>query len=212
MKALDLHITDRCSLQCPNCSHGIPKLKSKIYDMSIDELFKIQQLIIDPERTRINVSGGEPTCHPKFKEFCDVLRALFPNEHLRMMSNGANAEEYKQTILDTFDSLVFTQYPTGVVLNRAEWPDKVDWKRMNHRDIMTVGSVDANVCPFIQFPMVRNWRIYPCCRVFGLKVQHGEFPEESSLPLACYKDLKCNPEDCNRCWTQDYDKLYKEKF
>ena len=200
MRALDLHITDSCNLRCQQCSHGIPKLKDPSYTMSINELQEIKNTIIDPKLTRINVSGGEPTAHPEFELFCNTLKGLFSGYHLGLMSNGFKAEQYKDIILNTFDSAVFTEYPNVALSD--DWPrDIVTLHKLNHRSILIPGTADDTNCAFRDFPMVRNYMIYPCCRVFGLKLHLGEVPEDIGLPLKDYKSLKCNSITCSKCWT-----------
>lgn len=210
MKALDLHITDKCNLRCLYCSHGISKLENHSYYMSTKELQEIKNTIIDSERTRINVSGGEPTAHPEFEIFCNTLRQLFPNQHLRLMSNGFKAELYKSVILNTFDSIVFTEYPS-LQLSFSGWPTNiVDIHKVNHRSVYIPGTANSTNCAFKVFPMVRNYKIYPCCRVFGLKLHLGEQPEDIGLPLKDYKNLACDTLTCSKCWTQNFETVYKE--
>jgi hypothetical protein len=174
--------------------------------MSIDELHQIKNLI-DPD-VRINVSGGEPTCHPNFVEFCKTLRTLFPHTYLRMMSNGHKAEQYKEVILSTFDSVVFTDYPGGVHLIPGEWSSKVKFKRMNHRLISKTGGVVD--CPFKQFPMVRDFRIHSCCRIFGLMLHQQKDPEGYSVPLSEWEHLiGVDEATCKNCWTSPHEKMFE---
>lgn len=110
-------ITNNCNLQCPICfTHNRP---DKIYNKSLEELDAILDHI-EAEQTGLdllNLTGGEPTLHPRLFELLDRCRAR-SFRRVSMNSNGivlgrdrAFAEKIKaagvQVILslDTLDAV-----------------------------------------------------------------------------------------------------------
>jgi uncharacterized radical SAM superfamily Fe-S cluster-containing enzyme len=67
-----IEITNHCNLECPIC---IVQNKNN-YTMSREEFLRIIDGLIEKEGTldTVNISGGEPTVHPRFLEFCDLAR------------------------------------------------------------------------------------------------------------------------------------------
>ena len=67
-----IEITNHCNLECPIC---IVQNKNN-YMMSREEFGRIIDGLIEKEGTldTINISGGEPTIHPQFLEFCDMAK------------------------------------------------------------------------------------------------------------------------------------------
>lgn len=66
-----LHITDKCSLGCPHCLGDYKPdgehMSSEVFKDAIDFIIKTNPII------HVTVTGGEPTEHPDFVEFMDIL-------------------------------------------------------------------------------------------------------------------------------------------
>jgi tetraether lipid synthase len=67
-----IEITNHCNLECPIC---IVQNKNN-YTMTGEEFGRIIDGLIEKEGTldTVNISGGEPTIHPQFLEFCEIAR------------------------------------------------------------------------------------------------------------------------------------------
>src|SRR6266516_2673035 len=67
-----IEITNHCNLECPIC---IVQNKNN-YTMSRDEFVATIDGLAEKEGAldTVNLSGGEPTIHPLFLEFCDIAR------------------------------------------------------------------------------------------------------------------------------------------
>ena len=69
-----IEITERCNLSCPTCFAGSSPLHSGM--MSLEEFTRqVDQLVTGGKRgsDMIQLSGGEPTIHPRFFEMIDLL-------------------------------------------------------------------------------------------------------------------------------------------
>ena len=69
-----IEITQRCNLSCPTCYAGSSPLHSEM--MSLEEFTRqVDQLVAGGKRgsDMIQLSGGEPTIHPRFFEMIDLL-------------------------------------------------------------------------------------------------------------------------------------------
>lgn len=82
-----LEVTDNCNLKCPTCfaSSGPERLTHR----SMDEIQGMLDCIVrnEGEPDVLQVSGGEPTVHPKFFEILDACRER-PVRHLMVNTNG----------------------------------------------------------------------------------------------------------------------------
>jgi len=69
-----IEITERCNLACPTCFAGSSPLHSEM--MSLEEFTRqVDQLVAGGKRgsDMIQLSGGEPTVHPRFFDMVDLL-------------------------------------------------------------------------------------------------------------------------------------------
>ncbi len=69
-----IEITERCNLSCPTCYAGSSPMHAKM--MSLEEFTRqVDQLVAGGKRgsDMIQLSGGEPTIHPRFFDMVDLL-------------------------------------------------------------------------------------------------------------------------------------------
>jgi uncharacterized radical SAM superfamily Fe-S cluster-containing enzyme len=82
-----LEITDACNLRCPTCfaSSG----PERVTHRSMEEIGRMLDRIVANEGTAdvVQVSGGEPTLHPRFFDVLDECRKR-PIRHLMVNTNG----------------------------------------------------------------------------------------------------------------------------
>jgi 7,8-dihydro-6-hydroxymethylpterin dimethyltransferase len=82
-----LEVTDRCNLTCPTCY----AMSSPHYGRhrTLEEIEKMLDAIVanEGEPDVVQISGGEPTVHPKFFEILDIAKTK-PIRHLMVNTNG----------------------------------------------------------------------------------------------------------------------------
>ena len=90
-----VEVTDRCNLTCPTCyaesSPGFGRHRT------LEEVQKMLDTIVENEREPdvVQISGGEPTIHPRIFEILDYAKSL-PIRHLMLNTNGVRiAKDYK---------------------------------------------------------------------------------------------------------------------
>ena len=115
-----LDLTTACNLACPNCCCKIPS-RPAVHN-SWEYFEHVAPYIYGVDR--VDLTGGEPTCHPQFAEFVPKMRALFGCRLLTMETNCFKAREYAET-LKCFDYIRLGRYKS----NTAE----VDWMIANHK-------------------------------------------------------------------------------
>lgn len=84
---LELHVTHTCNLTCESCSHYANQ--GHHGHVSLDQA----RSWMEPWRTRLtpkkfSLLGGEPTIHPDLLGFIDLAREMWPQSHLRLVTNG----------------------------------------------------------------------------------------------------------------------------
>lgn len=68
-------ITNLCNLDCPICfTHNRP---DRVYHKTLDDVARIADRILErnPSQTIVDLTGGEPTLHPRLPEIVALLRA-----------------------------------------------------------------------------------------------------------------------------------------
>jgi hypothetical protein len=117
-----LDLTTACNRHCQNCCCKIPTRRPVHYPWEYFEHVASFAHGIE----RIDVTGGEPTCHPQFRGFVPKLRALFGCRLLTLETNCFRIREYAD-LLPRFDFVRYGRYAD----NSAE----VAWLKANHRDV-----------------------------------------------------------------------------
>jgi 7,8-dihydro-6-hydroxymethylpterin dimethyltransferase len=89
-----IEITSRCNLDCPVCLVDAGKSK----DMTVEEFDVLLNHLIEAERQIdvLNISGGEPLCHPRFLDFVDsalrhkeIVRVSISTNGLSLLENDS---------------------------------------------------------------------------------------------------------------------------
>lgn len=95
---IEMHITYRCNLTCTACTRESFLARPHTPDMTIEDLhefFRQADLIGwrdmpgpgGGEKPRVVLIGGEPTLHPDFLEFVDLIQK-WSNTYVQVFSNG----------------------------------------------------------------------------------------------------------------------------
>ena len=82
-----IEVTDACNLRCPTCyAMSGPERK---HHRSLEQIEAMLDLAVrnEQEPSIVQISGGEPTIHPRFFEILDAARCR-PIQHLMINTNG----------------------------------------------------------------------------------------------------------------------------
>ncbi len=82
-----VEITDHCNLRCPTCyaSSGPERLTHRSFDQVLAMLDAV--VASEGQADVVQISGGEPTLHPRFFDILDAAKAR-PIRHLMLNTNG----------------------------------------------------------------------------------------------------------------------------
>lgn len=108
---IQVDITNYCDKICSNCTRFIGNYKKEqMFHMNIETFEKIVISMKDfPDI--LGIIGGEPTLHPQFLEFCEILRKHRDKCLCGLWSNqGSMYEKYENDIKNTFGSLYLNQH------------------------------------------------------------------------------------------------------
>lgn len=112
--AIALDITTVCNLRCENCCCKVHERKPVHYDWNYFERLAPYVYGID----RIDITGGEPSCHPRFTEYVPKFRKLFGCNRLTVETNAMRAKYQKDTFRH-FDEIRLSLYPENK--SEIEW-------------------------------------------------------------------------------------------
>jgi hypothetical protein len=92
---IEVDITYRCNLSCPNCNRSIGRAPSR-ESMSVSQIARFVDRSIEREKRwyRIRILGGEPTLHPRFRQVLDEFlryKDWSPDCILELVTNGHGA-------------------------------------------------------------------------------------------------------------------------
>lgn len=95
----NIFLTSKCNLQCPYCfaDEFVNKDNEVI---SLDNFCKAVEFIKTLKGERVGLIGGEPTLHPNFKEFLQVLINDKTIDDVIIYTNGLEIDKYIDLLLD----------------------------------------------------------------------------------------------------------------
>jgi len=159
---LSFVITTHCNQKCPECSMGIPRISSpKHYE--IEYIQKAASLLYGQDR--VDITGGEPTLHPHFRQLVPQLKEMFGCRLLVLATNGYRVREFGD-VLHHFDLIKISHFDH----NQRE----VDYVRQHFTETNPPGPT-LHVCTqrrarnprpcSIANGLVKYvyGRLYPCC-------------------------------------------------
>jgi hypothetical protein len=130
--AIALDVTTACNLRCPECCCSIGTRPAVHHGWSyFVRLAKVAYGI-----DRIDVTGGEPTCHPDFSLIAHGFRNLFNCTQLTLESNGFRLREHEY-VLRNFDLIRLSQY--------GDNDDVIRWTVENFPSMVQNGSTCSEV-------------------------------------------------------------------
>lgn len=83
---IQIHITRACNLSCSHCTQG-SNLGGKPVMMTIEN-FELAVRSLRDYFGVVGIFGGNPTMHPLFEDFCNILRDYIPFERRGLWSNN----------------------------------------------------------------------------------------------------------------------------
>ena len=99
LENLDYHIIDKCNLNCASCNDYCPLVEPGTGEgKSIEQITADLTLLskLKSEFYRLNIMGGEPTLHPQLSKILRIARRIFPNNVIRLITNGTNYNRFSQ--------------------------------------------------------------------------------------------------------------------
>lgn len=107
---VNLGLTTKCSMRCPNCSLGMVRdlEDGSAKHAHVEEIVR-DSCLMRPMR-RVHLTGGEPTIHPQFALIAAAARTWFNAEYVTLETNGTHYKKHRETIYDCFDLVFITHY------------------------------------------------------------------------------------------------------
>jgi MoaA/NifB/PqqE/SkfB family radical SAM enzyme len=112
--AVALEITTACNLRCPECCCLIGERPVVHYDWEYFRRLAPWIRGID----RVDITGGEPTCHPRFAEYAPHFKGLFRCRELTLETNAFQLEKCAR-VLHHFDMIRLSRYEENI--SQVEW-------------------------------------------------------------------------------------------
>src|SRR3989344_4898221 len=97
-----INLTSQCNLRCKHCfgSYSVPNKN----ELSLEEWKKVIGDLIKSKVFFVNISGGEPTQSPFFKEFISYLTQK--GMHFILTTNGVFSNDIRNFIIDNKEYLI----------------------------------------------------------------------------------------------------------
>ncbi len=119
----NIAITNICNLKCQYC-FAEDMIQEETKNMEISRFIEIINFI-ETQSNHFGIIGGEPTLHPKFKDFLDISRDWSNKHHgsVTLFTNGIELEKYLNDLGQQI----------GVLIN-LNAPDKMEpskWRKLN---------------------------------------------------------------------------------
>ena len=125
--------TENCNIKCDYCSRGCNEIKDKYYYATDDDFRKLLKFLELQNYNHyiLEFFGGEPTVHPRFREFHKILNTEYFNEgndliEIHTLTNLAKPFDYwtydwpKQTKFSC-------SYHFGYIKDTEEWFSKINY-------------------------------------------------------------------------------------
>ena len=111
----NISITERCNLACPYCFAN--EFVNKSYREISEENLRIAlEFLLTSKNENINVGiiGGEPTLHPEFSNFINILNHESRIKDITVFTNGIQLAPFLDSMDDKFGFLINMNHPNVV--------------------------------------------------------------------------------------------------
>lgn len=203
--SINFTLTTHCNYSCPDCCAGITAMK-KEHRKFYDEEYLLEASKYFYGIRRINLTGGEPTIHPKFEQWASKFKELFGCQVLSVWTNGTMFKK-KKDAFKHFDEIHITNYTKDTFEGSPDNTELIQFIKDYLRGLpIKISSTTTTHIPLthrgtkmcfrgysdtVEFV---DGRIYPCSSSSGL-------PTKVNIPLGeNWKDeiLKISP-PCYQC-------------
>jgi hypothetical protein len=134
----EIHLVDRCNLNCTGCLHFSPLCKDKNI-LSLDDYesdCKRISILTDGNIANIMLLGGEPLLHPNVIDLFSITRKYFPNRDelnntgtIELVTNGIllpeQNDEFWKKCRDNHIRIVISAYPITIKLETIKEKAKI---------------------------------------------------------------------------------------
>lgn len=189
IRALNLHLTTYCNLQCTECSSNNPRIRYPEH-YEVDYIKHAARYLNDLEQ--ITITGGEPTLNPQFRDIVPNLKNWFGCQNLALETNGAKIIE-NEDLLSYFDDVLISHYPDN--------SDAVTFLAQKNKDSRPDGPTihvtkarrarNPAPCRRANFVQYVYGRLYPCtytpdgCEDIGIPLTKNWREEIQNVQLPC---------------------------
>ena len=200
-----IEITDRCNLSCPICYADAKRETDQTGDLAVSEFENRLETLLQAEGGKLDVlqiSGGEPTIHPRFEEILDLAasknigRILINTNGLRLLEDDGpirllekhrdKAETYLQ--FDGFDDEVYRSLRNAsLCAQKRRIVERLDRRHMKISLTATIAKENLKEIPAIldyacRVESITGVTFQRLTRV-GRAKNHTVFPQKSEMIL-----------------------------
>lgn len=164
---INFSITNICNINCKDCSYNSPN-KSKT-SLSLNDIEKYSKFF---QGYKINITEGEPTCHPDFTKIVSKLRKLFKPKFLSIETNGYGFTKFPDYFV-YFDIVHYSLYnkqyfgfsnEDALKYMQKHYPYvTISVHKINNHTLRTnkgQNMCDKGISETVAF---MDGKIYPCC-------------------------------------------------
>lgn len=123
MPHIELHISDKCNLNCKGCSHFSPLFDeiNAVFANKMKDIKAVKRLF--DNIFRIDLLGGEPLLNPELKKYVISLREELPETFIQIYTNGLLIPTLEDDVLEVISranvGMSISEYlPTHKMINR----------------------------------------------------------------------------------------------
>lgn len=187
---IQLDITTVCDRACPDCCCAINMGLRDAVHHPWSYFERIAPYIRGMER--VDLFGGEPTCHPRFREFVPKFKELFQCDKLTMTTNGFKVVEYG-SLLHHFTFIQATPYDEKNEFAMEYLKDHCDVRFFPGTFAPRSSVGGGNPChrAFSETVSYADGKFWPCCPGSGIPGATGFEPCEDwrekieTWPMPC---------------------------
>lgn len=115
LDTLEIHVADHCNLNCKNCSMFcglVKKPKYSDYMQTQNSLYILKGIFNHIKQIR--VIGGEPLLNRELDKYLYMIRNIYPNSNIKVITNGILVTAMKDNLITAFketaSKLIVTSY------------------------------------------------------------------------------------------------------
>ena len=115
---LELHLADHCNLNCRSCDHYSPISEEcfPAFEKVSSDMKKLSE-ITNANIDNILLLGGEPLLNKDIEKYVVMVRDLFPNSNIQIVTNGILLKKQSEEFYDCCDKeveKVLEEYQNGI--------------------------------------------------------------------------------------------------